>query len=599
MAPSLSVPSAGNAPKASVSEETSPPPVVADDAIRSPPRLPPKPIPATPAPPGSVTYLGEPILGESAPAWPRVNPYHPHPPYGMGWMGDPVYYGQQPTRLPFGDHNTNNNSHQVGNGNSVAVASNAKPPPNANTRLPALDLASSDEDAPVARKKGAPLSKKKEAAAAAKKKKAAAAAVARKKLKARQELLASSDDEEEDDDDGSLVTQKVAAVGEEPKKYYSNKEVSLLLDLVEEMKPNGGTATWQMLEFRFNKNSGLPPRELKSLRNKFKALFTALPPTGDPNCPPHVRRAKRIKNKIMYGNGATTATDGVTKGDQPGADGGGNAFVSRRPTGSREQDHMSMPDLLLHSQEQSVKRAEAESKRLVEERAWMEKCRREREEREEQREDKRQRFTLQLLTTTVTQLASIFNGPGRLDATGGGIQPPVDTVAVVDKAADKPSLSVESPDVSPVSSKSSVATPGKYREILDGFMEQNYNLDACLAEGARLAIKERTAIWRSIMDPNNEDPWQFQPAKAKALSSAELDAHNYVRKHFDRRKEKNERTKTRFIVRTEGRVKRAREHGAASVQSKRSKDAEIQAWIEKTDEVRKSTETGKPPANEK
>jgi hypothetical protein len=100
------------------------------------------------------------------------------------------------------------------------------------------------------------------------------------------------------------------------------------------------------------------------------------------------------------------------------------------------------------------------------------------------------------------------------------------------------------------------------------------------------------------MDPNNEDPWQFQPAKAKALSAAELDAHNYVRKYFDRRKDKNERTKTRFIVQTEGRVKRAREHGAASVQSKRSKDAEIRVWIEKTGESG-STETGKPPANEK
>jgi hypothetical protein len=42
-------------------------------------------------------------------------------------------------------------------------------------------------------------------------------------------------------------------------------------------------------------------------------------------------------------------------------------------------------------------------------------------------------------------------------------------VTVLDKTNEKPSLSVESPDVSPVSSKSSVAAPGKYREILDSF----------------------------------------------------------------------------------------------------------------------------------
>jgi hypothetical protein len=123
------------------------------------------------------------------------------------------------------------------------------------------------------------MSKKKQAAAAMKKKKAAASAAAKRKLKARKEMLASSDDDEEEDGDVSIITRKAAkAEAEEPKKYYSNKEVTLLLDLIEEMKPNGGSATWQMLEYRFNKASGLPPREMKSLRNKFKALFTALPP---------------------------------------------------------------------------------------------------------------------------------------------------------------------------------------------------------------------------------------------------------------------------------------------------------------------------------
>lgn len=173
----------------------------------------------------------------------------------------------------------------------------------------------------------------------------------------------------------------------------------------------------------------------------------------------------------MYGNGATTATDGVTMGEQ--GDGEGNAFVARRSSSSKEKDHMSMPDLLLHSQEQSDKRMASEGKRLLDDRAWMEKCRREREDRDEKREEQREKFTLQLLSSTVTQLATIFNAAKHTNSAGGPHgAPPVEAVAVLNKS-DKPSLSVESPDVSAVSSKSSLATPGKYREPLDVFMEQN------------------------------------------------------------------------------------------------------------------------------
>jgi hypothetical protein len=101
------------------------------------------------------------------------------------------------------------------------------------------------------------------------------------------------------------------------------------------------------------------------------------------------------------------------------------------------------------------------------------------------------------------------------------------------------------------------------------------------------------------MDSNNEDPWQYQGAKAKALVGAELNAHKYVRRAFKRREEKNEGKKTRFIVQMEGRLKRARAGGAASVGSKRSKSDEIPEPVEKTDKTEKSTENDKPPATEK
>lgn len=253
--------------------------------------------PIAPPPPTKTPVVLPPMHAFTPPAFPEggrghfPNGYHPYQHYpnpmyantqgGMvqqavpPGMFDPSVY-QAPIRLPFTvNNNSTSNGRDGGSGGNQTVTATATDP------VDLLSLLSSDEEAapPVAKrkyKKRAPSVKD-------------AAAAAKKKAKTAEDL-------------------------DKRTKYFSQGEVTLLLDLIEELKPSGGSTTWQMLEYRFNKEWDGEERNINSLHNKFKTLYSALPKTGDPNCPPDVRRAKRIRNHIMYDNGVTTATEGVTNG---------------------------------------------------------------------------------------------------------------------------------------------------------------------------------------------------------------------------------------------------------------------------------------------
>lgn len=83
---------------------------------------------------------------------------------------------------------------------------------------------------------------------------------------------------------------------------FSEKEISDLLDAVEEFLPIGQNE-WENVT---QQHSALYPdreRTKETLRRKYNLLHSKGPPTGDPDCPPNVRRAKRIyydiKKKMM------------------------------------------------------------------------------------------------------------------------------------------------------------------------------------------------------------------------------------------------------------------------------------------------------------
>lgn len=83
-------------------------------------------------------------------------------------------------------------------------------------------------------------------------------------------------------------------------RNYSAANTTYLLDLIEEVEPCG-CDEWNEISLKYNANFGGRSGENRSgddLKNKFKALKNAKKPTGDPTCPPDVRRAKNIQKAI-------------------------------------------------------------------------------------------------------------------------------------------------------------------------------------------------------------------------------------------------------------------------------------------------------------
>ena len=52
-------------------------------------------------------------------------------------------------------------------------------------------------------------------------------------------------------------------------------------------------------EFNGKRDPKLPEPDFLGTRKKFNALVSVKKPTGDPNCPPNVKRAKRLNTKIQ------------------------------------------------------------------------------------------------------------------------------------------------------------------------------------------------------------------------------------------------------------------------------------------------------------
>jgi hypothetical protein len=302
---------------------------------------------------------------------PFPNPaYHPFPNQDMlqiQHLMQPAVPGahlQAPPRLPFS--NTNTATGHAGNINITPHGRAQTQPTGNEPTIEELLGSSSEEEAPVTQKK-APAPRKR---GSYKKKKSV-------KRKLADELLDSgdSDAEEEEEVEESRAKKgskkKKSKGGSEPNKsYYKQGKITMLLDLIEEHKPNGGNSTWLIIQHRFNE--GKPEsehRQVASLRNKFKSLFKQLPPTGDPNCPPNVKRAKRLKDAIMYGNGATTAVEGTAIGTErtgSGLEEGGRPFVSRRHENA--SNAMTLQDLMVLQAEQVNRRAAAEAERAAKDR---------------------------------------------------------------------------------------------------------------------------------------------------------------------------------------------------------------------------------------
>ena len=79
---------------------------------------------------------------------------------------------------------------------------------------------------------------------------------------------------------------------------YSQEEVDNFLEIVEEILPMSPSAWERIAELHSSRYPDLK-RTVDSLKRKFKELHSKKVPTGDPVCPPAVRRAKQLRQMII------------------------------------------------------------------------------------------------------------------------------------------------------------------------------------------------------------------------------------------------------------------------------------------------------------
>jgi hypothetical protein len=93
-------------------------------------------------------------------------------------------------------------------------------------------------------------------------------------------------------------------------KNFTSSELDAMLTVVEELLPLGGDH-WEHVALEYNKKvSADRVRNAESLRKKFKTLRNVKKPTGDPDCPIEVKRAKRAQYSIEAKMGVETFESG-------------------------------------------------------------------------------------------------------------------------------------------------------------------------------------------------------------------------------------------------------------------------------------------------
>ena len=87
---------------------------------------------------------------------------------------------------------------------------------------------------------------------------------------------------------------------------FTVQELESMLEAIDDIVPIGNP-NWERVWDRHNTRYPQKNRTAESIRRKFQTLVKKKMKTGDPNCPPHIRSAKRIYRKIVE---ATDGSDG-------------------------------------------------------------------------------------------------------------------------------------------------------------------------------------------------------------------------------------------------------------------------------------------------
>lgn len=101
-------------------------------------------------------------------------------------------------------------------------------------------------------------------------------------------------------------------------KKYSNMKVEKLREIVGDVELLGGNH-WAVVGIRYNEwaiDSAVPCRDDAMLKQKYDRLANTSKSTGNPTCPPEVRKANRIARNILAQAQATALGARAGSGDE-------------------------------------------------------------------------------------------------------------------------------------------------------------------------------------------------------------------------------------------------------------------------------------------
>ncbi|KAK9483529.1 hypothetical protein V1527DRAFT_472946, partial [Lipomyces starkeyi] len=88
--------------------------------------------------------------------------------------------------------------------------------------------------------------------------------------------------------------------GRDGSQNFSMQDKNALLDAIDKFRPIG-PAKWNQVVDAYEDyclENGTPSRDVGAIRRKFNSLVNFPKPTGDPTCPPDIKRAKEISRMI-------------------------------------------------------------------------------------------------------------------------------------------------------------------------------------------------------------------------------------------------------------------------------------------------------------
>lgn len=130
----------------------------------------------------------------------------------------------------------------------------------------------------------------------------------------------------------------VGARGRAGVPNYSADDVGALLDIVEAHEPLGSNE-WAGVAAEFRQWAaahGRMCRDVDSLKKKFDKLANMKKKTGDPSCPPEVRRAKHIARSILS-RAAALPVDGESSSSESAEDGGTGDSIGSGAKGNMQE----------------------------------------------------------------------------------------------------------------------------------------------------------------------------------------------------------------------------------------------------------------------